>query len=302
MVADLVESPPAATAYDDIKNRLVASHQLTDFQKAEKLFQMPALGSRKPLDLMAAMLETCLRGEEKSNLFACIFLQRLPREIRVLLANVDHKDPKALATRADELWALHDNPGTSTSSTVDVVQPEGQEVDFVAAVRTGSQRGGNSRGGARGGNRGRGGQGAARGGGAAHEPEASKEARLAAGMCFKLWRYGDAATSCTQPCSWQGNGGAGGQLNAVAPGELLHLTDKLSGRRFLVDIGASYSIFPHQSSQPVCGPVLKGPGGQTIACWGDAAAGAVLRPPFYLDFSIGKSRISNSWCRFFEAF
>ncbi len=67
---------------------------------------MPALGSRKPSDLMAAMLETCPRGEEKSNLFACIFLQRLPREIRVLLANVDHKDPKALATSADELWAL----------------------------------------------------------------------------------------------------------------------------------------------------------------------------------------------------
>jgi hypothetical protein len=159
---------------------------------------------------MAAMLETCPRGEEKSNLFACIFLQRLPREIRVLLANVDHKDPKALATRADELWALHDNPGTSSSSTVAVVQPEGQEAEFVAAVRPGGQRGGNSRGGARGGSRGRGSRGAARGGGAAHEPEASKEARLAAGMCFKHWRYGDAATSCTQPCSWQGNGGAGG--------------------------------------------------------------------------------------------
>jgi hypothetical protein len=78
------------------------------------------------------MLETCPRGEEKSNLFACIFLQ--PREIRVLLANVDHKDPKALATRADDLWALHDNP-CSGSSTVTVVQPDGQEVDFVAAVR-----------------------------------------------------------------------------------------------------------------------------------------------------------------------
>jgi hypothetical protein len=34
----------------------------------------------------------------------------------------------------------------------------------------------------------------------------------------------------------------------------------------------------------------------------DEAAGAVLRPPFYLDFSISKSRISNSWCRFFKTF
>ena len=143
-------------------------------------------------------------------------LQRLPREIHVLLANVDHKDPKALATRADELWALHDNAGTS-HSTVSVVQPEGQKVEFVAAVRSGSQRGGNSRGGARGGNRGRGGHGGARGGGAAHEPEASKEAQLAAGMCFKHWRYGDAATSFTLPCSWQGNGGAGGNITQSPP-------------------------------------------------------------------------------------
>jgi hypothetical protein len=81
MVADLVEAPPAATAYNDMKNRLVASHQLTDFQKAEKLFQMPALGSRKPSDLMAAMFKTCPRGDEKSNLFACIFL--LPSHTRI---------------------------------------------------------------------------------------------------------------------------------------------------------------------------------------------------------------------------
>ncbi len=49
MVANLVEAPPTATAYDDIKNRLVASHQLTDFQKKEKLFQFPhwATGSRR---------------------------------------------------------------------------------------------------------------------------------------------------------------------------------------------------------------------------------------------------------------
>ncbi len=74
---------------------------------------MPPLGSRKPSEMMAAMLETCPRGEEKTNLFACIFLQRLPREIRVLLARVDHKDPKELAKQADELLALHDTNGGS---------------------------------------------------------------------------------------------------------------------------------------------------------------------------------------------
>ncbi len=93
LVADLVEAPPTESPYDDIKQRLVASHQLSDFQKAEKLFLMQPLGGGKPSEMMAAMLEYCPRGEEKTNLFACLFLQRLPREIRVLLASVDHGLP-----------------------------------------------------------------------------------------------------------------------------------------------------------------------------------------------------------------
>jgi hypothetical protein len=126
----------------------MASHQLSDFQKAEKLFLMPPLGSRKPSEMMAAMLETCPRGEEKTNLFACIFLQRLPREIRVLLARVDHKDPKELAKQTDELWALHDTNGGGGGITA--VQQDCVEGDFVAAVRTGDrQRGGNGSRGAR---------------------------------------------------------------------------------------------------------------------------------------------------------
>jgi hypothetical protein len=207
LVADLVEVPPTASAYDDIKQRLVASHQLSDFQKAEKLFLMQPLGSRKPSEMMAAMLEFCPRGEEKTNLFACLFLQRLPREIRVLLARVDHKDPKALAQQADELWALHDG----RQETVAAVQPDFLDGDMVAALRPGDRGRGLNRGRGKGASgRGRGGRGGGRPASAADEPEASREARLAAGLCVKHWRYGEVASSCMQPCSWQGNGGARG--------------------------------------------------------------------------------------------
>ncbi len=44
LVADLVEAPPTETIYDDIKQQLVASHQFSDFQKAQKLFLMQSLG------------------------------------------------------------------------------------------------------------------------------------------------------------------------------------------------------------------------------------------------------------------
>jgi hypothetical protein len=200
LVADLVESPAAAEQYETLKNRLLASHQLTRYQRAERLFAMPDLGGHRPSDLMAAMLEVCPRGEEKTDLFACLFLQRLPRELRILLARADHKDPKALADHADELWAYHAAPAAQLAQLSVGAEPEA----VVAAVRPAGEF-----------SRGRGGRGRRGRGGAQRqqhqlEPEASKEARLAAGLCIKHWRYGDQANSCVQPCSWQGNGGAGG--------------------------------------------------------------------------------------------
>jgi hypothetical protein len=138
-VADIVEAPPAETPYIAIKQRLMAAHQLTSFQRAEKLFAMPPLGNRKPSDLIAAMLESCQRGEEKTDLFACLFLQRLPLEIRILLADADHKDPKLLAEKADQLWGHH----SIEAGGISVVQ---EDDGLVAAMRS-DHGGGRGRGG-----------------------------------------------------------------------------------------------------------------------------------------------------------
>ncbi len=62
-----------------------------------------------------------------------------------------------------------------------------------------------------------------------------------------------------------------GRLNAIVPGSLVHIVDQISNRRFLIDTGASYSIFPHKSSAPPSGPSLKGAAGQFIPSWGEKA-------------------------------
>jgi hypothetical protein len=49
----------------------------------------------------------------------------------------------------------------------------------------------------------------------------------------------------------------------------VHITDQLTQRRFLVDTGAAYSVFPHSSTSPPRGPALSGAAGQPIPCWGE---------------------------------
>jgi hypothetical protein len=58
-----------------------------------------------------------------------------------------------------------------------------------------------------------------------------------------------------------------GRINAVAPGRLVHIVDESTQRRFLVDTGAAYSIFPFSSTGKQSGPRLTGADGLHIPCW-----------------------------------
>ena len=92
LVGHVLEHPPAVQAYSALKQLLLSTHQLTPYQRMEQLFNVEPLGARKPSELLANMLDICPRGEETLSFFSFLFLQRLPREIRVLLADDDHAD------------------------------------------------------------------------------------------------------------------------------------------------------------------------------------------------------------------
>jgi hypothetical protein len=44
------------------------------------------MGEQKPLELLAEMLQICPWGKENSVFFNCLFLQKLPRELCILLS------------------------------------------------------------------------------------------------------------------------------------------------------------------------------------------------------------------------
>ncbi len=108
LIADLVEADPLpAIPYTELRRRLLA-HQLTDIQSVEQLFNLPPLGAQKPLELLAEMLRLCPGGQENNPFFNCLFLYKLPRELRILLSEAEMADKQALGTRAD-LFAAHNS-------------------------------------------------------------------------------------------------------------------------------------------------------------------------------------------------
>ena len=103
---NLVETPLAEDPYTQLNQRLLASHQLTPFQRGEKLLDLPMLGAAKLSKLMHQMLELCPKGDKKITIFQCLFLHLLLGNLCVMLVHLDHSDLKELARKADELWAL----------------------------------------------------------------------------------------------------------------------------------------------------------------------------------------------------
>jgi hypothetical protein len=73
--------------YTQLKHALVSRHMMLDYKKVELLSKVEPLGGWRPSELLATMLELCPHGHETLPFFAYLFLQCLPHEIRVLLAD-----------------------------------------------------------------------------------------------------------------------------------------------------------------------------------------------------------------------
>jgi len=203
-VHHLVTSPPEDEPYTALKQGLLHNHQLTDYQRIEKLFAVETLGSRKPTQLLSQMMELCPEGEQQSKFFVFLFLHRLPGWLRIMLGDDDHQDVHALAVKADKLQALY---GHLQHGAVSAVEDGDGAVNAVKGGGFKKGRGGNSS------SRGRGGSKPAKSGAAPSTAAAAAEASTSpaalaqdsAGLCYYHWTYGEKASRCRKPCSWQGN-------------------------------------------------------------------------------------------------
>jgi hypothetical protein len=98
MGGSVVDEEPTQESYAKLKVALVATNTLSPYQMVDRLMAMEPLGGRKATELLTAMQK--LRPPRDNQFFAWAFLQRLPREVRVLLAHDDHSDMRKLAEKA----------------------------------------------------------------------------------------------------------------------------------------------------------------------------------------------------------
>jgi hypothetical protein len=61
-----------------------------------------------PLEILAEMLRLCPKGQENNSFFNCLFLNKLPKDLQILLSEADMTDMQALGTRVD-LFIAHNS-------------------------------------------------------------------------------------------------------------------------------------------------------------------------------------------------
>ena len=179
----------STTPYEDLKDKLVSSYQLTRWQRVAKVIHHPGLGDRRPTALMDAMLALLPDDEEPGSIFLGLFLERLPVEMRDHLVAKVFKTPGEMALHADLLWDARRS------------QPAPAGPLLAAAVASGSPR---SR------DRDRRDSSPSRAG----KPRVSTpgpSTSTASGYCHLHSTYGSRAHRCIPPCSYSGNASAGGR-------------------------------------------------------------------------------------------
>ena len=200
-VQDLLANPPADGPYEALVERITAGFSKSSIERLSDFNALPPLGDRRPSELMDTILAS-LSGVacmESCPHVQYAFLTRLPVTIRSGLSHVKFESARAMALKADEVWSAVN--ASSAASNVSVVlespppppSPSADADNVVAAVRNPGQPVRSPPG---------------------RSPQPTRPApqqQQQQGLCWYHARFGNRASYCRPPCSWSGNGRAGGR-------------------------------------------------------------------------------------------
>lgn len=169
VVRDVVKNPSEDDPYKQLKDTLIRRVGMSQHQRLQKLLSDEEIGDRKPSQMLRDM-EHLLGEVESKQILRELFLQRLPTNLRTVLATLDLELPE-LAEKADNIIDLLDPP--AVMAEIDQLQ---QEVAFLKRNSSGFQ--------------------------AKRFVQRKKEHFE---QCWYHRRFGLKANKCVLPCNFEGN-------------------------------------------------------------------------------------------------
>ncbi|XP_018358549.1 PREDICTED: uncharacterized protein LOC108758222 isoform X2 [Trachymyrmex cornetzi] len=196
---DIVTSPPDKEKYDAIKGRLVSVLGETTATRIRRLLATHELGDDKP-SIFLQRLRNLAEGQVSDQILKSIFMERLPENIRAILAISEVTDLSKLAAQADKVMevakpfpgsiqAMSPKTGDNTSLvnkvSVDIVELTKQIAKLTKQVRSRSR------------SKSRGRRNFDR------RPRSKSQARDNKELCYYHNKFGAQAYKCAPPCTWK---------------------------------------------------------------------------------------------------
>ena len=205
-VRDLLLTPPTDHPYDTLRTQLIKRTAASEQRKLQQLISAEELGDRKPTQLLRRMQQ--LLGDklgsstDSTSFLRELFLQRLPANVRMVLASADSATPlEKLAEMADKVMevatpvvAAIDKAHTESSEEVKQLRKEVAHLtELVTALTASNASARRSRSNSR---RPR------------SSPSPKDSTQSTGALCWYHAKFGEAAQKCKDPCNW-GNSLAG---------------------------------------------------------------------------------------------
>lgn len=182
-ISDLVANPPQADKYAAIKERLLKRFEMSPQAKMEKLLSSCDLGDMKPTHLLAKMQDLAAGLNVDENLMKMLFLQRLPQNVRSVLAIHDGALSK-LAEMADKM--LDSTFSHVAATTAPAAVPDQEELSEQIAYLTAEIRKLKTAGGSR-----------------SRSTSRARRSSDQEEVCWYHRKYGNRARHCRSPCGFQ---------------------------------------------------------------------------------------------------
>ncbi|XP_064475718.1 uncharacterized protein LOC135389614 [Ornithodoros turicata] len=214
-VYDVIASPPLDIPYDKLKAALLKRTTCSDRARLQQLLSAEELGDRRPTQLLRSMRQLLGDGASSTSdsFIRELFLQRLPRNVQMVLAATSNLSTDELATLADAVMEVasptvinvdvpplippapmsaqaHSHDRSPCLSAIEnLTQQVNSLTHLVSELATRSRSPSPRR--------------------YRRQSRSSRGRRFsspkASGMCWYHQRLGAEARHCFQPCSWTGN-------------------------------------------------------------------------------------------------